>query len=1025
MKTANTPLRVLHLEDNDYDAELVRRRLADEGFTPEFTRVMKRESYLAALEQGQFDLILSDYSMPGFNGGSALALAQERRPQTPFIFVSGTLGENRAVEVLKMGASNYVSKNRLDRLAPSIRQALQDSETCEREQHATEALSERAELFQQIAENVTDLVAVLDLEGHRVYASPSYETLFKNEPLDVRDSFASIHPEDRERIRHLFQETIKTGVGQRADFRFLLKDGTIRYIESQGGVIRDKHGTVSNVIVVSRDVTKRRRAEQNLKESEERFRNVFQTANDAIILTDGHGNIAAWNSASARMFDYSEEEIRGKPLTSLFPERYRERQAAGLGLTPAANASRLIAVAVESHGLRKDGNEFALELSLSTWSNNNEIFYTAVLRDITARQRTRQILEQLRRQNEVLLHAAGEGICGLDREGRITFINPAGVKMLGYEVDELIGRSWLEVVRHVKVGERPPSRGESPIFSTLSHGTVQRISGEEFWKKSGGHFSAEYVSTPIREREECTGAVVVFKDVTENKRVVERLREQAALLEHATDAICVIGLNACITYWNKSAERLYGWSVSEAIGRIAHELLFKKEARRPSQAFQALIKDGEWQGELRQVTRTGQEIIVLSRWTLMHDSQGAPKSILVINTDITEKKHLETESLRAQRLESVGRLAGGIAHDLNNMLSPILLIAPLLGLKLHDPADKEMLEMVKASAQRGADMVRQILSFSQGSKGSESLVQIRPLIDEQIKVAKQTFPPSIEVRSRVATDIRAVMGNATQLFQVLMNLCVNARDAMPNGGSLLLEAENVLVDSADARLHSDARTGPHVVIRVSDTGTGIRPEVIDKMFKSFFTTKRPDKGTGLGLSTVLSIVKHTHGHVRVKSQVRKGTTFEIYLPSVATKITPGNKERIPALPKGQGQWVLVVDDEETIREITTATLEHAGYRVLSACDGTEAVARYTGYEDRISLVIADMVMPFMDGPAMIHALKRMNPSVKILGMSGRMEDKNLALLIEKEEVLFLPKPFSSEKLLTSVHQLLARAAVAV
>ena len=477
MKIITSPLRVLHLEDNEHDAELVRRRLADQGLTLEFTRVMTRTGYRAALEEAQFDLILSDHTMPGFDGVSALALAREKRPHTPFIFVSGTLGDSTAVESLKRGAANCVSKDRLDRLAPAIRQALQESEERERAQKAGEALSERADLFRQISENVTDLVVVLDLEGRRLYTSPSYQTLFGNEPLHGSDGFANIHPEDRERIRQLFQETVKTGVGQKADFRFLLKDGTVRYLESQGSVIRDTHGTMSNVIVVSRDVTKRKRAEQSLKASEERFRNVFQTANDATILTDGSGNIAAWNAASQRMFGYSEAEVRGKPLTSLFPERYREGQQAGFGLTPAASASRFIAIAVELHGLRKDGDEFPLELSLSTWRSDNGVFYNAVLRDITVRHRTCQILEQFRRQSELLLRSAGEGICGLDREGTMTFINPAGAQMLGYYSEELLGRSWLEVVCHTKTGAPPPSPGEFPIFATLNDGTVQHEIG--------------------------------------------------------------------------------------------------------------------------------------------------------------------------------------------------------------------------------------------------------------------------------------------------------------------------------------------------------------------------------------------------------------------------------------------------------------------------------------------------------------------------------------------------------------------
>jgi PAS domain S-box-containing protein len=1016
MNELKSPLRVLHLEDNDHDAELVRRRLAKEGITLEFTQVTKRETYVEALEKEHFDLIMCDFSLPGFNGGAALDLAHERHPRTPFIFVSGTLAPNVAIESLKRGAANCVSKDSLDRLAPAILAALQEREAGERRLEAQEALSERAELFEQISETVTDLVVVLDLDGRRLYSSPSYQTLFKTDSLQGTDAFADIHPEDRLRIRQLFDETVQTGAGKPAEFRLLLKDGAVRYLESQGGVIRDKAGAVSSVIVVSRDMTKRKRAEEKLKASEDRFRCLFQTANDAIILTDVSGNIGAWNSAAQRMFGYSEEEVRSKPLTSLLPERYRERQQAGFGLT---TASRFIAIAVELHGLRKDGSEFPLELSLSTWRSDGERAYSATLRDITERDQTRQTLEQLRRQNELLLNSAGEGICGLNREGKITFINPAAAKMLGYSVGEVVGCSWQEVVCRTQAQQAPPWPTASSLRATLDYGTVHRVADQQFWRKNGTHFSAEYVCTPVRDKNVCTGAVVVFKDNTEHQQVAAQLREQAALIEDATDAICVINMDARIIYWNKSAASLYGWSAHEAIGRIAHDLLFKRETHRPDQAFRTLIDNREWKGELLQVTKAGREIVVQSRWTLMHDNQGTPKSILVINTDITEKKDLEAQFLRAQRLESIGRLAGGIAHDLNNVLSPILMIAPLLESKLADPEDRKMLEMAATSARRGADLVGQILSFSRGAEEKQSLVQIRTLINEQVKVARQTFPPSIDVRSKVAQDLRLVLGNATQLFQVVMNLCVNARDAMPNGGILSLEAENVLLDNEYVRLHPEAKTGPHVVLTISDTGTGIPPEILDKIFKSFFTTKKPGRGTGLGLSTVLTIVTNHHGHMRVKSEVGKGAKFDIYLPASEAGAAQGKNEHVADSPKGHGEWVLVVDDEETIREITTATLEHAGYCALTASDGTEAVARYARYKDRISIVIADMVMPFMDGGAMIQALKRMNPAVKILAMSGRIEDKALDHLIEKKEIVFLSKPFSSEKLLTSVHQILA------
>ena len=1011
------PLRILHLEDNPTDAELVRRNLIEGGLNVEISRVFTPSTYTAALAEGRFDLILSDYTLPGFDGGSALTLARQKCPETPFVFVSGTLGEEAAIQSLKNGATNYVLKDRMARLVPALLVAIKESAEREKLRKAEEAVREQAEFFQLISEKVTDLVAVLDLEGRRLYTSPSYHTIFGSESLRGTDAFADIHPEDRERIRQLFRDTVKTGAGHPAEFRFLLKNGTIRYIESQGGVIRDKEGAIWAVVVVSKDVTKRKLAEKALGEAQDRFRSIMQAANDAIVLADGAGNIVTWNAAAKRMFGYAEDEICGNPFKLLLAERYREGYHPAFG--PTSEASRFIAVAIELYGRRKDGSEFPLEMSVSTWKTGHEAFYSVIFRDITERHRSRHTLQQLRRHNELLLNAAGEGFCGLDREGRITFANPAAARMLGYQVDELTGRAFHEVVS--LTGR---SLARPPIHATLNGGREHRAT-DQFWRKSGKSFPVRYVSTPMRDKGEVSGAVVVFEDITERQQHEDQLREQAALLANATDAICVIDMEGLIIYWNKSAERLYGWTAAEALGKPAPDLLFAKDAHRPSQAFKTIIEKHGWEGELRQVSKSGREIIVQSRWTLMHDSGGAPKSILVINSDISEKKSFEAQLLRAQRLESIGRLAAGIGHDLNNVLAPILMISQLLAPRLKDENERKLLETLEASAQRGAEMVKQILSFSRGMGGTNGVVELQGVIDEQVKIAQQTFPPEVTIESHISKDLWPIQGNATQLFQMLMNLCVNARDAMVSpdrigtrGGTLTLRAENAVLDHEHVQLHRDAKPGPHVVITVSDTGPGIVPALLKKLFEPFESSKRAGKGTGLGLFTVSTIVKNHHGHLQVKSEAGKGAAFKIFLPAVPGEnvgsgaIQPSRKS---ASPRGNGEWVLVVDNEVTIREITTTTLEQFGYRVLTAGDGTEALARYAKYQDRIRLVVSDMVMPYMDGPATIRALRRMNPGLKVLAVSGRLDSKPA---LDQPDIPFLEKPFSSEKLLVYVHKIL-------
>jgi PAS domain S-box-containing protein len=301
---------------------------------------------------------------------------------------------------------------------------------------------------------------------------------------------------------------------------------------------------------------------------------------------------------------------------------------------------------------------------------------------------------------------------------------------------------------------------------------------------------------------------------------------------------------------------VYGWKAQEAIGKNADELLYKQETLSQLQNnYKSLIEFGSWQGELHQVTKQGKEIIVASRWTLMRDEEGQPKSILTVNTDITEKKQLETQFLRAQRMESLGTLASGIAHDLNNALTPMLMTVQLLATKLPDERSQQWLSILETNIKRAADLVKQVLWFSRGLEGKRTTLEVGRLISEIKQIVKQTFSRAIEIRTDIPKqNLWTVFGDATQLHQVLMNLCVNARDAMPDGGILEISARNLWIDEYYVRMNIDAKVGPYVVITVSDTGTGIKREILDRIFEPFFTTKEVGKGTGLGLSTVIGII---------------------------------------------------------------------------------------------------------------------------------------------------------------------------
>lgn len=517
-----------------------------------------------------------------------------------------------------------------------------------------------------------------------------------------------------------------------------------------------------------------------------------------------------------------------------------------------------------------------------------------------------------------------------------------------------------------------------------------------------------------------TGELLVrsIRYAIERKRAEQKIREQAALLDIATDAILVRDAQNQILFWNKGAEKLYGWKAEDVIGKPVSELLYQDPQHQFQAAQQELILNNEWQGELNQITKTGQEIIVESRWTLVRNDEGQPKFILVVSTDVTGKKQLEAQFFRAQRLESIGTLASGIAHDLNNILTPVLATAQLLQMKLVDLDQRslQMLQVLETNAKRGAELVKQVLSFARGVEGKVTILQVKHLIREIQQIVRETFPKSIELQVETATHLWPVTGNATQLHQVLMNLCVNARDAMPEGGKLDIKAENLTIDESYARLNFDAKPGNYIAITVADSGIGIAKELFERIFEPFFTTKELGKGTGLGLSTALGIIKSHRGFITVWSSLGKGTQFKVFLPAV---IADSDSEISGSdVCIGQQELILVVDDEAPIREVTKASLETYHYRVLTACDGVEAIALYAQNQHDIRLVIVDMMMPSIDGPTTIRTLKEINPQIKIIAVSGLLYNYPSTPADYLGIHSFLPKPYALRELLQAVHEAL-------
>ena len=513
------------------------------------------------------------------------------------------------------------------------------------------------------------------------------------------------------------------------------------------------------------------------------------------------------------------------------------------------------------------------------------------------------------------------------------------------------------------------------------------------------------------------------KALEERQQAEKALREEKNLISTILDVagalIVVLDKQGKIIHFNQTCEQITGYSFAEIESKQVWDFIPPEEIETTKEVFEQL-KRGEFpnQHENHWIAKDGSPRLIAWSNTCLLDDDGSLKYIIATGIDITDKKQLEMQFLRAQRLESIGTLAGGIAHDLNNILTPVLAISQLLPLKLTkvDEKTQHLFEMLQMSAKRGATLVKQVLSFSRGVEGERTTVQIKHIISEIRDFARNTFPKSIGIEVGLDKDLHPVYGNATQLHQVLMNLCVNARDAMPNGGTLGINVENIDIDRSYAAMSTNGNVGEHIVVTVSDTGVGIPPEIVERIFEPFFTTKEQGKGTGLGLSTAIGIIKNHGGFINVYSEVGKGTQFKVYLPAAQTvETTPDQKREIPT---GQGQLILVVDDEPIIREISKTSLEEYNYKVFTATSGIEAIALYVQHQDDISAVVMDMMMPSMDGSTAIYTLQQINPQVKVIAVSGLPSTEKITTAIHAGAKAFLAKPYTSEELLQNLHMVI-------
>jgi len=816
-------------------------------------------------------------------------------------------------------------------------------------------------------------------------------------------------PSSRRRARALFKKWKETGWLKNEELTIQCKNGGKRTILLSVDALRDGEGRLIRSISIQRDITERKSAEEALQESEKRYRDLFESAPDAIFLADPEtGIILDANPAASDLLRKPHSEIVGLHQSQLHPQR-EEHYSREIFKEHVEGFFQKQAVRpVEISIIQADGTEIPVEVRTQVVNIKGKPVLQGVFRDITERRQFEEALRRREMEYRLLVENQNDLIIKLDRKYRLLFLSPNFCSTFGKTEEELLGKKFLRFIHKEDINTVKKS------LAALFDKPYSSYHENRALTKDGLRWIAWSNRAVFDERGGVKEIIAVGRDITEKRKIEERLRFTQFAIDRFSDAAFWMGPDARFIYVNEAACRSLGYTRDELLSMTVHDIDPGFPPERWQDHWREVKKHGSFNMESRHRARDGR-IFPVDITVNFVVFEGREYNCAFAH-DISDRKEAEEERTKlqeqlfqSQKMESIGRLAGGIAHDFNNILTSIMGNAELLQTQISD-ADinkKRMAGVILSGAERAAVLTKQLLGFARGGKYEPVPLNINAVIQETIKVSEKIFEKNIMVEYDLDENIYTIEADRHQLDQVLTNLFINAKDAMPDGGKLLIRTESAVLDEQSTAQKPGLKPNHYVMITISDTGTGIPEGIIDHIFEPFYTTKEKTKGIGLGLATVYGIIKNHNGYIDVTSVPGAGTTFTLYFPVSGKDVVKTAEEA--KIERGNAT-ILVVDDEDQVRILVEKMLHDLGYRVYAAADGIEAVEMYRRYKSDIDLILLDMIMPNLAGKEAYAALRKINPKVKVILSSGYSQDGKAAEILGNGILGFIQKPFRLHEL---------------